>query len=184
MIICTHPGPTRGRFGRSSRNVGRDAMDADGTLDEARRPRTAKSCGPDLPTLGSSLKSLQATVAKTPGTPGRTRISRKTARAGNAGSFRRTCGDLLACFFHSHARLRVRLTRRHSLLPPSSRDDDDASLGHIVPRERRRSSLRANGSARTRGPMTGSAKQSRLSPRMQFGLRRRCASHDDEETVV
>jgi len=97
--------------------------------------RTAKSCGPDLPTLGSSLRSLQATVAKKPGTPGRTRISRKTTRAGNAGSFRRTCGDLLACFFHLHARLRVRLTRRHSLLPLSSRDDDDAELGHIVPRE-------------------------------------------------
>ena len=31
-------------------------------------------------------------------------------RAGNAGLFRRTCGDLLACFLHLHARLRVRQT--------------------------------------------------------------------------
>ena len=31
-------------------------------------------------------------------------------RAGNAGLFRRTCGDLLACFLHLHARLRVRRT--------------------------------------------------------------------------
>jgi hypothetical protein len=35
MIVSTYPGPARGRFGRSSRNVGRDAMDADGALDEA-----------------------------------------------------------------------------------------------------------------------------------------------------
>jgi hypothetical protein len=98
--------------------------------------RTAKSCGPDLPTLGSSLKSLQATVANKPGTPGRTRISRKTTRAGNAGSFRRTCGDLLACFSLLHARLRVRSCIRHSLRPLYfMRGEDDASLGHFVPRE-------------------------------------------------
>jgi hypothetical protein len=41
----------------------------------------------------------------------------KTIRAGNAGMFRRTCGDLLVCFFHLHARLRVRLSTRHSLRP-------------------------------------------------------------------
>jgi hypothetical protein len=39
--------------------------------------RTAKACGPDLPTLGSSLKakpvSLAVTVATKPGTPGRAR---------------------------------------------------------------------------------------------------------------
>jgi hypothetical protein len=51
VFFSAHPGPARGRFSRSSRNVGRDAMDADGALDEACRPRTAKSCGPDLPTL-------------------------------------------------------------------------------------------------------------------------------------
>ena len=56
-------------------------MDA---LGSARRTlglkRAAKSCGPDLPTLGSSLRvtNSQATVANKPGTPGRARISRKT----------------------------------------------------------------------------------------------------------
>src|SRR5262249_8772990 len=63
----------------------------------------------------------RTTVANKPGTPvgtpGRARISRKTTRAGNAGSFRRTCGDLLACFSLLHARLRVRLSARHSLRP-------------------------------------------------------------------
>src|ERR1700754_4195226 len=29
----------------------------------------------------------------------------------------RTCGDLLACFLHLHARLRVRSLHRHSLRP-------------------------------------------------------------------
>jgi hypothetical protein len=31
--------------------------------------------------------------------------------------FRCTCGDLLACFLHLHARLRVRSLHRHSLCP-------------------------------------------------------------------
>jgi hypothetical protein len=35
--------------------------------------------------------------------------------------FRRTCGDLLACFLHLHARLRVQPNTRHSLRPLSSR---------------------------------------------------------------
>jgi hypothetical protein len=40
--------------------------------------RTAKSCGPGPPTLGSSLAKTfrEVTVAKKPGTPGRSRISR------------------------------------------------------------------------------------------------------------
>ena len=43
--------------------------------------RTAKSRGPDTPTLVSSLRSYpQATVAKQPGSPGRVRISRKPLR--------------------------------------------------------------------------------------------------------
>jgi hypothetical protein len=35
-------------------NAGRDAVDADGALDELRLRWTAKSCGPDAPTLESS----------------------------------------------------------------------------------------------------------------------------------
>jgi hypothetical protein len=44
--------------------------------------RTAKSCGPDPPTLGSSLAVMirKATVAQKPGTPRRSRISRKPLR--------------------------------------------------------------------------------------------------------
>jgi len=35
-------------------NAGRDAMDASGAKDEGADLRTAKSCGPDAPTLASS----------------------------------------------------------------------------------------------------------------------------------
>src|ERR1700732_1319670 len=39
---------------RSSRTLERDAMDAGGAADERVALRTAKSCGPDAPTLASS----------------------------------------------------------------------------------------------------------------------------------
>jgi hypothetical protein len=41
----------------------------------------------------------------------------KTIACGNAGCFRSTCGDLLVCFHHSHARLRV---HRHPAFPTPS----------------------------------------------------------------
>jgi hypothetical protein len=46
--------------------------------------RTAKACGPDLPTLGSSLRVMipQATVAKEPGHRGERVISRNTIARG------------------------------------------------------------------------------------------------------
>jgi hypothetical protein len=48
-------------------NAGRDAVDAGGASDEGACPRTAKSCGPDVSTLASSLREeAQATVTKKP----------------------------------------------------------------------------------------------------------------------
>jgi hypothetical protein len=41
-------------------NAGRDAVDADALEDERRLMRTAKSCGPDAPTLESSWWSYSA----------------------------------------------------------------------------------------------------------------------------
>jgi hypothetical protein len=41
-------------------NAGRDAMDADGAADDERRLRTAKSCGPDTPTLVSDRRRFSA----------------------------------------------------------------------------------------------------------------------------
>ena len=93
--------PTRGAYRDRHGRWARDAMDA--LLREtSAATRTAKSCGPDLPTLGSSLcvTSAQATVAKKPGTPRRARISRQTNRAGNAGCFGVPVVTCLRAFFH------------------------------------------------------------------------------------
>ena len=47
--------PTEGRLAIVT-DAGRDAVDADGAIDERRLRRTAKSCGPDTPTLVSSFR--------------------------------------------------------------------------------------------------------------------------------
>ena len=83
MIISPYPasagGAYRDRHGRGRR----DAMDAVGATTK-RQTRTAKSCGPDPPTLGSSLRVMipRATVARQPGAPRRSRISRSTIAQG------------------------------------------------------------------------------------------------------
>jgi len=46
---------SKGRFAIVT-DVGRDAMDADRAADERHERRTAKPCGPDAPTLVSSLR--------------------------------------------------------------------------------------------------------------------------------
>ena len=51
------PVPHRGAL-RNVTNAERDAVDADGAEDEQRRMRTAKSCGPDAPTLASSRRGV------------------------------------------------------------------------------------------------------------------------------
>src|SRR6202047_2887978 len=65
--------------------------------DERRLQRTAKSCGPDAPTLASSFAEFKSaepgldktypltTVAKEPGHRGEHDLSRKTIACGNAG---------------------------------------------------------------------------------------------------
>ena len=60
--------PTEGRL-EIVTDAGQDAVDADALTDERRLMRTAKSCGPDAPTLASSCAddSRAATVAKEPG---------------------------------------------------------------------------------------------------------------------
>ena len=55
-----YPASARGAYALSSRNVRRDAMDALATQDERRVKRTAKSCGPDAPTLASSVAEVSA----------------------------------------------------------------------------------------------------------------------------
>src|SRR6267154_1288028 len=90
--------------------------------DERRLLRTAKSCGPDAPTLASSSRScvgptgfrqnlaLRMTVAKEPGHRGEHDISRKTIACGNAGRFR--CPRCYSCaFYHYQVHTRPRVQR-------------------------------------------------------------------------
>ena len=53
-----HPMPSRPTEGRLAivTDAGRDAMDASGATDEGAILWTAKSCGPDIPTLVSSSR--------------------------------------------------------------------------------------------------------------------------------
>jgi hypothetical protein len=52
--VSARPARQEGRYGQSSPDARRDAMDAAAHETNALE-RTAKSCGPDPPTLGSSL---------------------------------------------------------------------------------------------------------------------------------
>jgi hypothetical protein len=71
--------------------------------------RTAKSCGPDTPTLVSSLlDDQQATVAKEPGHRGEHEISRSTVAQGVSDCFGEPVVTCSCAFFILHARLRVR----------------------------------------------------------------------------
>ena len=96
----------------------RDAMDAMAHADERRLLRTAKSCGPDAPTLAFKLAGSipQAMVAKEPGHQGEREVSRKTIVQGMPGRFRRTCGDyrVLTTFC---TRAAGATSTRHSLRP-------------------------------------------------------------------
>jgi len=62
-------------------------MDAGGATDERATLRTAKSCGPDTPTLVSSWRKQfpLATVANKPGHRGELEATVKTIACGNAG---------------------------------------------------------------------------------------------------
>src|SRR6202166_2165617 len=64
--------PHKRGVSRSSRTLRRDAVDAGSATDESAYLRTAKSCGPDAPTLASSFveRSAQAMVANKPGHQG------------------------------------------------------------------------------------------------------------------
>src|SRR5882724_9883060 len=72
-------------------------------------PRTAKSCGPDAPTLASSRRKTipQATVANKPGHRGERDISVKTIAWGMPGVSGVTVVTNLCAFLFSHARLRA-----------------------------------------------------------------------------
>jgi len=107
-VWSAHPASLRGRFGRSSRHVRRGCGGRDdvGRILLHRRLmslRTAKSCGPGIPTLMPSLRGArvaQVTVAKKPGAPGRARISRNTIAQGMPDDLAEPVVPS-PCFFHA-----------------------------------------------------------------------------------
>jgi hypothetical protein len=82
-------------------------------LTRARALRTAKSCGPDAPTLASSRRMMfrRRRRQESPVSGESAKETVKTIRAGNAGRLRRPAVTTLVCFLVSHARLRVRAAR-------------------------------------------------------------------------
>src|SRR5712672_3204087 len=105
--------PTRGADRASSRNAGRDAVDAAASGEQQRAgrmmpKRTAKSCRSDAPMLASSLREeAQATVSNKPGHRGEREVSRETIARGMPGRSGVTVVTMLVYFFHLYARLRV-----------------------------------------------------------------------------
>jgi hypothetical protein len=97
-----------------------DAMDTRDIADEGyRRGRSSRVVLIPRRWDQAAQKICAAMVAKKPGTPGRARNSRKTIAQGMPDCFRRpvvTTARALSAFLR--ARLRVRLSIRHSLLPP------------------------------------------------------------------
>src|SRR6202041_2397672 len=78
-------------------------MDAGGATDESAGLRTAKSCGPDAPTLASSSREasfLEGDGGKNARSPRRARRKPLKPLRREGRVFRRTCGDALACFLH------------------------------------------------------------------------------------
>jgi hypothetical protein len=85
---------------RSSRTLARDAVDALASSDERCQPRTAKACGPDIPTQISSLRETTR-GRRSQQSPVSGENTKKTVnhRAGNAGLSWLTCGDLSSYAF-------------------------------------------------------------------------------------
>src|SRR5712671_746306 len=115
--------PTRGADRASSRNAGRDAVDAAASGEQQRAgrmtpKRTAKSCGSDAPMLASSLREeAQATVSNKPGHRGEREVSRKTIARGMPGRSGEPVVTMLVCLFFITHEAAGASCARHSLRP-------------------------------------------------------------------
>ena len=92
FYIVRHPGPHRGAFRDRHERRARDAMDAEARSANILRgrtalTRTAKSCGPDAPTLASSFVEVTARRRwqESPVTGESSEETVKTIACGNAG---------------------------------------------------------------------------------------------------
>src|SRR5262249_57323924 len=107
-----------GRDGQSSPDVRRDAMDVRCHETNDTRVRSSRVVLSPRRWGQVDRDDRSATVAKKPETPGRARSSRKDHRAGNAGVFRRTCGEYCSCT--SFIRTRGYGCGRHPAFPAPS----------------------------------------------------------------
>jgi hypothetical protein len=139
--ITLYPPPSRPTEGRLMivTAAGRDAVDADGAIDERRLMRTAKSCGPDTPTLVSSLR--KATFA---GDGGKQARSPGRARSSLLKPLRRECrvnrcdrGDYARVLFPFCTRGCGRIERPAFPAPSDWRVRKfPVNLGRVTPRDR------------------------------------------------
>ena len=134
----SHPvrGAGRDRHERAVGCGGRGSCDG-----RAQAERTAKTCGPDTPTLVSSWREAKFPAGdggKKARSPGRARYKPvETTAQGKPDCLRWTC--MLVCAFFRTDCTRDRGCSAHPAFPaPSSlaRAEGDAKLGRIAPRER------------------------------------------------
>src|SRR5882757_7982055 len=89
-------------------DAGRDAVDTDGAEDDRRVRWTAKSCGPDAPTLVSSWRVNRKRRWQPSMVTGEsTKETVKTIARGMPGDSGVTVVTMLVCFFILHTRLRA-----------------------------------------------------------------------------
>jgi hypothetical protein len=99
--ISRRPVLTKRGASRSSRTLGAGCGGRDGDARRAAPARTAKSCGPDAPTLASSFRGVipaQATVARKPGHRGEHEVTVKTIAQGRPDVFGGPVVATLVCF--------------------------------------------------------------------------------------
>jgi hypothetical protein len=142
LYIHRHPVPTRGALRGRHERWERDAMDAAASGARIARGRmmlrrTAKSCGPDAPTLVSSWRDFPLNDGgKKARSPGRARRKplKPLRREGRVESGEPVVTTrVLSTFAHEAAGA---LGTRLSLRPLSCEAKDRAQLGRIAPRER------------------------------------------------
>jgi hypothetical protein len=151
LHLRRHPAPTRRGVSRSSRNVGREAMDAKRALDESALSRTAKPCGPDAATLASSSREasfLGMTVAKKPVHRGELGISRKTIAQGMPDPFGEPVVTYLRAF---HFRTRGCGCIAHPAFPAPSDSQEGTKGKPRADRQRDREAMPVGRASRVMG---------------------------------
>jgi len=156
MVLSARPASTWRGVWPIATNVGTGCDGRAGVARRARPARTAKPCGPDSPTLGSSLREVTSRRRwrlSSPALQGERGISRKTVARGMSDDPAEPVVTA-ACFFCCRRAMGEAITR-HSPRPLFRRDTDFAKLGRKrAARMRRCVSIlrRHSGTVRRTGP--------------------------------